>query len=401
MLQSSNRLAIAFSCVAHAYQHILAALFLTVVLVLEREWSLPYDTLIALWTPGALMLGLGAPLAGWLSDRWGETRLVIVFFVGTGVAAVLCGLSPGPVQLAVALTLLGLFGSIDHPVVMSWAIKNAVGRGKVIGIVGVFGSLGFAVAAVIAGVFSDLLSWRAAFMIPGAVSIATGGLLLWTLVSGRVVDRREDLNPQPQAARGDMLRAVFALTVAMLIFSLVYSAFAAALPKWLSQGLGDRLGDGILGIGALVTGIYLVGAVAQLVGGPLADRWSVKWVYAGSFLIKLPAFAVAAHLGGWPMAFAAMVIVFMVDLGAPAENVLIARYSPSRHRGLAYGIRHIAGFITAPLGVQLVALFYGWTEDFTWLLLALSGLVAIGLLATLFLPGDRRARPGVTPSAAA
>jgi MFS family permease len=401
MPQSSNRRAIAFSCVAHFYQHVLAALFLTVVLVLEREWDLPYDTLIALWTPGALMLGLGAPLAGWLSDRWGEARLMIIFFVGTGLATSLCGLAQSPLQMAIGLTLVGLFGSIDHPVAMSWAIKNAVGRGKVIGIVGVFGSLGFAVSAVIAGGLSDLLSWRAAFIVPGAVSMLTGGLLLRALVSGRVADRKDDLNPQPEAPRGDMLRAVVALTVAMLIFSLVYSAFAAALPKWLSLGLGDRLGEGILGIGALVTGIYLIGGAAQLVGGPLADRWSVKGVYAVSFLIKLPAFAIAAQLDGWSMVLAALVIVFMVDIGAPAENVLIARYSPSRHRGLAYGIRHIAGFVTAPLGVQLVALFYGWFGGFAWLFAALSGLVAMALFATFFLPADRPAKPGASRSTAA
>ncbi|MDH3474433.1 MAG: MFS transporter, partial [Rhodospirillales bacterium] len=77
----------------------------------------------------------------------------------------------------------------------------------------------------------------------------------------------------------------------------------------------------------------------------------------------------------------------------PAENVLIARYSPSRHRGLAYGIRHVAGFITAPLGVQLVAWFYGWSEGFGGFFLTLSGLVLIALFAALALPADRRAAP--------
>jgi len=69
-------------------------------------------------------------------------------------------------------------------------------------------------------------------------------------------------------------------------------------------------------------------------------------------------------------------------------NILIARYSPSRHRGLAYGIRHFAGFVAAPLGVQMVAWFYGWFAGFTWLFVALGSLVLIALLAALMLPGE-------------
>ena len=76
-------------------------------------------------------------------------------------------------------------------------------------------------------------------------------------------------------------------------------------------------------------------------------------------------------------------------IGSPAGNILIARYSPSRHRGLAYGIRHFAGFVAAPLGVQMVAWFYGWFAGFAWLFIALGALVMIALVAAVMLPSDR------------
>lgn len=400
MTTASSRLVIGFACLANFYQHILTALFLTLVLVLERDWGLPYERLIALWTPGALMLGLGAPLAGWLADRWGETRVMILFFFGASAAAALCAVAETPLSLGLGLALLGLFCSINHPVGMSWAIKNAVGRGKVIGVVGICGSLGVALAAITAGALSDAVSWRAAFLVPGALSLVTGGGLIWALAARRVVDRERDLNPEPEAARSDVIRALLTLTVAMLISSVVYAAFKTALPKWLSQGLDGFSGESILGIGALITGIYLVGSLAQLVGGPLADRWSVKGVYVLGFLIKLPVLIVAGYLTGWPMVAAAVVVVFMLSVGSPAGNILIAKYSPSRHRGLAYGIRHFAGFIAAPLGVQMVARFYGWFAGFTWLFVVLGGLVLVALLAALMLPGEGDKAPRPAPSAA-
>lgn len=64
----SPRLVIGFACAAHAYVHILMALYVTIVLALEDAWGLSYDALIRLWIAGALLVGAGAPLAGWLSD---------------------------------------------------------------------------------------------------------------------------------------------------------------------------------------------------------------------------------------------------------------------------------------------------------------------------------------------
>ena len=43
-----------------------------------------YSDLIALWTLGSLLIGLGAPLAGWLGDRWGESRVMVLVFFGLG-----------------------------------------------------------------------------------------------------------------------------------------------------------------------------------------------------------------------------------------------------------------------------------------------------------------------------
>ena len=87
----SSRLAIIFSCVGRAFMHILVSLFLTIVLALEREWDLSYDALIEIWTLGAFLIGAGAPLAGWLSDRYGEVWLMVAFFVGAGMATIFAG----------------------------------------------------------------------------------------------------------------------------------------------------------------------------------------------------------------------------------------------------------------------------------------------------------------------
>ena len=51
---SPENVSLIFAALAHAFMHMFAAYYFTIVLALEVEWSLPFHELIELWTPGAL-----------------------------------------------------------------------------------------------------------------------------------------------------------------------------------------------------------------------------------------------------------------------------------------------------------------------------------------------------------
>ncbi|MEX0923592.1 MAG: MFS transporter [Rhodovibrionaceae bacterium] len=387
--QDQSRLVFAFAAAGHGLFHILTALFLTIVLVLEEAWQRPYDDLIALWTVGAMLLGLAAPFAGWLSDRWGAARMMVVYFLGIGAATVLCGFASGPLPLEAALALIGVFGAIYHPVGTAWLVRNVKAKGKAIGALGIFGGLGTAFAALIAGALNDLAGWRFAFIVPGAVSIAAGIGLWALLLSKKIVERTEDLRLDPEPSRTDMRRALAALIVTMSLTTVVYYAFTTLLPKWLENAIGSQIGDGLIGLGLVIMTIYLLGALSQLIGGHLSDRGLAKFAYVASYALKLAALVAAFAISGWAVFPIAVLIVFAFDFAAPIENVLIARYSPGHRRGLAYGIRNGIAIVCAPLGVQLVAWMFDPAGGFTDLFLVLAGIVAVIFLAALALPPDR------------
>jgi MFS family permease len=282
---------------------------------------------------------------------------------------------------------VGFFGAIYHPVGTAWLVANARAKGKAIGALGIFGGLGTAAAALIAGSLIDLASWRLAFIVPGLLAVAAG-LCLWRLLAkGLIVERKQDLQPEP--SRADLRRAFAALAVTMSVTTIIYYAFTTMLPKWLDVELGAVLGDGLLGLGALITGVYLLGAVSQLIGGHLSDKGSAKAAYIASYALKIAALGAAYAITGWPVLIAAVLVVFAFSIAAPVENVLIARFSPSHRRGLAYGIRNGIAIVAAPLGVQLVARLYTPGSGFQDLFLILGGLALMSLLAALFLPSDR------------
>lgn len=392
MPATSFRIILFFACFGHAAFHVLVALFLTLVLVLEPEWLMSYDALISLWTPGALLLGLAAPLAGWLGDRWGEAKLMVVYLVGIGLACIFCGFSKGPGMLGTGLAAMGLFAAIYHPVGTAWVVKHATRRGSSIAFLGVCGSIGAAFASLIAAVLADHFGWRTAFIVPGLVTLALGGVLAGMIMVGRVRERQTDVvTSEDEPTQRDVRRVFIVLAVTMSLTAIAYYAVTTMLPKWFERQIGSELGldDGLLAIGALVGLVYLIASLAQFVGGYFCDQGAARQIYAASYGLKLVALMIAPFVVGWPVVIVAIAILCVFDVAAPVENVLIARFTTSRRRGLAYGIRNGIAIVAGPVGVQLVALMFDESSGFEGLFYVLAGLVAVIFVAALFLPADR------------
>jgi MFS transporter, FSR family, fosmidomycin resistance protein len=390
MSSQISRATVAFSCLGHLYFHLCTAFFFVIVLSLESVWQRPYHELLELWTLGSLMVGVIALPAGMLSDRLGASFMMVVFFLGMGGCAVAAGLTHSPSALMWCLAGMGAFAAIYHPVGIPWLVRNSgTRRGKVLGFNGIFGSLGTALAGIVAGALIDLYSWRAAFIVPGAVSVVTGLALLGFVCTGRVSDTVSPVREDQQVSRRDMWQVFTILATTMFLLALVYQSIQTSLPKLIEQRHEGLAGEGVFGIGLLVATVYTAAAFMQIIGGHLADRFSLKPVYVGALLIQVPTLWLAASLGGVALLIVATVMV-MAGAGAlPAENMLLARYTPESRHGLVFGIKFVLSFCAAPLAVQLVALVSGRTGSFYWVYALLAAFALAAVCAALMLPGGR------------
>ena len=174
MQKNSEIVSIGFASVGHTLCHLLTLLFPTVLLALEEEMNLSYKELAALAVPAAFLFGVASLPAGWLGDRWSKTKLLEIFFYGTGSFTILTGLANTPLMLGIGLGGIGLFASIYHPVGMSWLVSRTSKTGTALGINGVFGSMGFVLAPLVAGALTGLWSWRFAFFVPGIICVFVG-----------------------------------------------------------------------------------------------------------------------------------------------------------------------------------------------------------------------------------
>jgi MFS family permease len=394
-MQPAQRLIISFASVGHFLHHVLTGLFLTLAVILEGIWQRPYAEIIALWTLGAAMIGVGAPLAGWLADRFGHARMMVVFFLGLGLASIIAGFVSDSAEMGLALALLGGFGAIYHPVALAWVSMTAPpdARGRLMGVLGIAGSIGVAFAAVIAGGLAAIAGWRMAMILPGIVTIIAGLALLFCLLTGRVAASNHQPGQEAaQAAAAEAARipwgVLIVLAITFMLGSIAYTAYSTALPKWLSDMLlldSARAAQ----LGLIVGATMLMGSVGQLIGGRLADQMPMKTLYVATFLVKLPLMLLAAWFGGVWVLLIAVFIGFMFDFSAPVENLLLARYSSGKRRGLAFGLKFAMGFVAAPLGVNLVAWAYGDAAGGApalFLTLAVLGLIM--LAAAMALPRD-------------
>ncbi|MHA1601155.1 MAG: MFS transporter, partial [Alphaproteobacteria bacterium] len=272
-------------------------------------------------------------------------------------------------------------------------------RGKALGVNGIFGSIGIAASGLVAGALIDLYGWRAAFIVPGAISLATGVALTVCLRMGLVVEGEAVASKEAPAARGEMLRAFLILLLTMVIMGVVFQATQAAMPKVFDLRLRDIAGDGALGIGVIVALVYTGGGLMQLVGGHMADKYALKPIYIGAFLLQVPVMAAFAMIGGMPLIGVAMTAVLLTTAALPAENMMLARYTPAKHHGLAYGIKFVLAFGSAPLSLMLVSAVQARTGEFGWLFLILAALAGLAGLAAFLLPGEwRRSSPTRVPA---
>jgi MFS transporter, FSR family, fosmidomycin resistance protein len=388
MSSRSAALSLAFANVGHLFTHLLMLLYPTVVLALEGRYGLSYGELLALSLPGFVLYGVAALPAGWLGDRWSPEYMIVIFFLGSGGAAIATGLAGGPVGLALGLTAIGLFGSIYHPVGVAWLVRNAENRGRVLGWNGIFGSLGVGVASFVAGALTDLWSWRAAFIVPGTICIALG-LALLVLVRGRhVVALKSDRKPQPDPEPADVRRVFIVLSITMLCAGVMWQMLTVSMPKLFDLRLTGLTSGGTFGTGGLVSLVFLVSAGVQMIGGLLADRYPLKQVYLWAWAAQIPVLVVIIHAVELPL-LSLMILLFSLEtMTGPAENSLLVRYTPGRWRATAFGAKFVLAQGVSALGVPLVGYVFDTTGDFLWMFGILIGLGLIIVAAAIYLPRE-------------
>jgi MFS transporter, FSR family, fosmidomycin resistance protein len=411
-----SRRVLVFSSIGHALMHMMTAFYAVIVLTLAVAWDLPPESLLELYAPATVLLGIMSLPAGWASDRFGAPPMMVVMFAGLGLSSIACGLvaERDTLSLMLALCGLGIFGAIYHSAGIGWIIRTAREQGHAMGVNGLWGSAGLALYGVVPGVLITLASWRAAFIVPGIVCIAVGVALAWQMRRGRVGDRPMPQAPGVQTGRREFWRVFSVLSVTMALEGIVWQAVMFGAAMVFETRLADdisRLREGlaswgvvtqaVLWVGLATSMIYVISGIAQYaMGRTIIDRYSLKWIYVVASALQVGAMAALAMGNGYMALAGAIASAVLSSATGPVENILIARYTPGRYHGLGFGAKFVVAFGASPLAILAIAWVRQATGSLELLFLALAALSVVIALVALLLPAGDRAREPVLAQAA-
>ena len=386
-MENDSKLTVTYAALGHLLMHMFAAFYFVIVLAIEDDWKLSYDELLNLWFLGSLLVGLGALPAGWISDRWSRSGMIAIMFIGLGISSLLCGLSGNKVSLFISLSLLGLFCAIYHPAGISWVVNTSKETGKALGFNNIFGGVGIGLGAFFAGVLIEQFNWQAAFMLPGLISLVVGLSLTYHLKSGKISLKNissEQFKDNPE--KNQMLKIAIIMLLSITCLSFVYQILQTSLPKAIDIRLTDSLDLSTSDIGYIVAAIYIVSGLMNYVGGILTDKYSEKLIYSigivGQGLLLLLIVSLSNY---WLIAISLAIVAFNSSI-LPAENLLLAKFSPEKYQSLVYGIKFIVSFTVGPIALIMISRSYDLTGEFGVLYLAFGYVMIIMFLIVLTLP---------------
>ena len=378
-----------FSNVGHSFSHMFTILYATAVLYLPQVFNMPYGELLGLSSLGLVLFGVAALPAGWLGDRWSQIGMMVVFFLGIGVGALVVGMADSRQDLFIGLTLIGLFASIYHPVGIAWLVSWAKKQGMTLGINGLFGNVGSALSPVFVGAMIDFVSWRAAFIIPAVLSMIVGFALLIVWRMGWIQDVTRDRVSSGAPETRDFMRVFVILTITMACTGFVYTGLTNTMPKLFEMGLDKEIATSYTEIGVYVGLISGLASFSSVIGGWMADRYSARSIYIVFWLLQVPLLFVVVSLANTPLLLAVLLVMCFMLAFAAAENMLVARYTPFRWRAMAYGAKFVLSLGVGGLTVHLAGQLFDNDGSFATLFTLFGAAAILATVAAYMLPASR------------
>ena len=352
----------------HFLDHFFLLIFATAAaLALIHDWQMSYGQLIPYSMAGFIAFGLFSLPSGWLADRWSREGMICVFFIGIGIASVGASSAQSPIGIAVWLFILGVFASIYHPVGLALIAKGGEKMGRDIAVNGVWGNMGVGFAAFMTGLMIDYVGWRAAFWLPGLISIGIGVLYF--------MDFRENILIKPKSSNalvtsetnfmgnnnGQLRRLMIRVSVIIFfttaVSAIIFQSTTFALPKVFDERLA-MISDSASAIGFMALFVFAVASFAQLVVGQMLDRIGPKRVFLAVSSLQLIFFVMFAGQFGWTALFIATLFMLGAFGQIPINDYMIGKMAKSEFRASVYGVRFVVSFAVWAVVVPLISLVH-------------------------------------------
>ena len=375
----------------HAY----LVLFPPILATLSTEFQVSLTMLgIAVGVQGAANTVFQLPF-GWLADARDRTITFAISSVAGAAGVLVVAAAPDFPTLVLGQLLVGVGVGGHHPAhypLISDATPDGL-RGRAFSVYGVGGALGFATPPALYSLFTAVgLGWRHAVAVVGGVGLLyalAASAVLRSVVADEVTAPNvgagtDEADDEPLRDRA--VAALRALANSPGIMGLTLLALLTSTASWGVNTYAVVFLDRVYGVSPdtanlALTGMFVVGAVAIVLGGDLTDRVAPGPVMVASF----------AAVTGFVALLASGLIPALVAVGAllgvgaarslagPARDGLTDDLSADDTVGTNFAVVSVG----VMLGSAIAPPAFGYIVDVTGPSVAFGGIGAVALAGTL------------------
>jgi MFS family permease len=386
-MQRDEKIIVALTGCSHALSHGYLLIFPTVLLLLQKEFSIGYIELGVIGNIMTFTYGLGALPGGMIYNYLGPKKLYVFCFLGSAITAILVAISSGLFLFTAGLALLGILGSIYHPLANSLITSKVRGYGQALGIHGAAGNVGLASTPFIIGLIASYLGWRQAFLwsaLPGIV------LSVWAFFVD-LSPREEMRTAEPtQKSPPRPLKAYFSLPLVLLYLTNMFQGFSfngslIFLPAYMAKRTSFHLFSlDSVALGGMLSAIVLgVGVLGQYGGGILSQQSRLERKLLLMPSLSFPFILAMSFTTDLLLLIFALLFFFFNFFLQPMSNALLAQYTAVEMRGTAFGIYFFLSFVFGSLASSFCG-FIAQQFGLKWVFMGLSSSVLL-LIFTAFI----------------
>jgi MFS family permease len=334
--------------------------------------------------------GLVSPFAGYLADRFGRVRVILISLAVWSTATWVTAHVQSIPQMLWTRAVMGVSEACYIPAALALIVEVHGERSRSLA-VGLHQSglyTGMILGGAWGGWMDDHYGWRPVFTILGLVGLAYL-VAFWLALRNRVpADRRGEAERPHLLASLQALLSMRGFKTLTLVFAGV-SVANWLVYTWLPTYLFERFGLNLTEAGFTATFYVQAASYAGIfLGGMLADRWAVRnvkgriYTQALGLVTAAPFLFLVGLTSFYPLLISAL-IIFGLGRGLYDCNAMpvLSQLAPENLRATGYGIFNLAGCLVG----GTTAAFAGFFKQTIGLSAAFEIAAVLALVCSLLL----------------
>ena len=351
-----------------------------------KSFGLSFEEIIFYGTFGFFLFGAASPIAASFARKYSRSLMLVIYHFGIGFSAIIAGFSTDIIQFAIAISFIGLFAAIYHPVGIAMLIESNLKVGFRLGINGVFGNMGVAAAPLVTGILIAYGNWRISFIVPGVFCIGYGVVFL-TSLKEEISMKTTKLKAKKNEMAPSWERALLALVFSTLSGGFIFGGVTFLIPRYFEVAM-QNISTSIVVTGLLASLVYSMASFSQVIVGWSVDRYSPRKILLLMGFGQMIFIFLASQYNDYILIFVMLMAMTFVFGQIPITDTIISRFVPDRLRDRVLSWKFLLNLVVGATVLPICSFVLRSGFNISSIFIMMSMIATCILIAAIILPNQ-------------